>query len=68
MGIFISDDKRLDLLIKTLNKSLNLNLSNEQHNDLVFELYKHIDHTRKFAYHYGYEQGKFDEKIENISN
>lgn len=55
--IFIETDKRLELIIKTLN----LNINKEDHDYLVCELYKHIEHTRRMAYHYGYEQGKFDE-------
>ena len=30
---------------------------------LVYELYKHIDYTRREAFHNGYKQGKFDQQI-----
>lgn len=64
--MFIDSDKRMDLLINSMNKSLNLNLSIEQHNEFVFQLYKHIEHTRRISYHNGYEQGKFDEKMTSL--
>ena len=56
-GIYIDTDKKLELIIKTFK----LNISKEYHDQLVCELYKHVEHTRRLAYYNGYEQGKFDE-------
>ena len=61
-GIYIDTDKRLELIIRTLD----LNINREDRNYLVCELYKHIEHTRRMAYHYGYEQGKFDEYAKQL--
>lgn len=62
LNMFISDDKRLDILVK----SLHLNISKEEHDYLVCELYRHIDHTRNTAYYNGYQQGRFDEKADSF--
>lgn len=61
--IFINTDKKLELIVKTLN----LNISIEEHNRLVFELYEHIEHTRSLSFRNGYEQGVYDEKIRVLS-
>lgn len=59
LSMFISDDKRLETIIK----SLKLNISREEHDYLVCELYRHIEHTRLMSFKNGYDQGTFDEKM-----
>jgi hypothetical protein len=58
--MFIGDDRLLNVLIK----SLKLNISKEEQNQLVSELYPHIEHTRILSFKNGYDQGRFDEKID----
>lgn len=62
LNMFISDDKRLDALVK----SLRLYINKEDHDVLVCELYRHIDYTRMQAYKNGYDQGRFDEKMDEF--
>lgn len=57
---FIISDRQLDKVIKALN----LNVSREDHDYLVCELYKHVDYTRLNSFRNGYEQGRFDERID----
>jgi hypothetical protein len=59
---FINSDKVLERLVKKLN----LKISLDDHNYLVCELFRHIDYTRRQAYHNGYEQGKFDVKADEL--
>lgn len=58
--VFITSDKKLDEIIKRLG----VKLSMEDHNYLVYELYRHVDHTRKNAFRNGYDQGRFDETMD----
>lgn len=63
MGEFIESDKQLDKIIK----GLKLNISMEDHDYLVCELYHHIDQTRLKSYMNGYEQGRFDVEADSIN-
>jgi hypothetical protein len=63
LNMFISEELRLDALVK----GLHLEISEGDHYRLVSELYRHIEHTRRMSYKDGYEQGKFDEKIESLN-
>lgn len=56
---FINDHKTLDVLVKRLR----LEISKEEHNRLVSELYPIIRYTRLISFKNGYDQGKFDEQI-----
>lgn len=57
---YIISDKMLELILKRLK----LNISKDDHDYLVCELYRHIDYTRRKAYGIGYKQGRFDKEME----
>ncbi|PLR99553.1 hypothetical protein [Bacillus sp. T33-2] len=59
-SMFISDNLRLDALVK----GLHLDISEADHYRLVSGLYQHIEHTRVMAFKNGYDQGRFDEKMD----
>jgi hypothetical protein len=59
LNMFISSDKQLEAIIK----SLNLYITRQDRDYLVCELYRHIEHTRIISFKNGYEQGLFDEKM-----
>ncbi|MGM9987608.1 MAG: hypothetical protein ACI35O_10315 [Bacillaceae bacterium] len=43
-----------------------IKLTKEELDLLTFDIYKHIDYTRSKAYGIGYDQGKFDCKMDAL--
>lgn len=60
LNIFIDDHKTLNDIVK----GLHLEISKDEHNRLVSELYSHIRQTRLISFKNGYDQGKFDEQTQ----
>ena len=60
---FIIDEKQIMKIIRNTGISITV----EELDLLTHELYKHVDYTRKESFHNGYEQGKFDQKIETMN-
>lgn len=61
MDYIVKEKQLLSIIRKT-----GVKLTKEELDLLTFEIFKHIDYTRSRAYGLGYDQGKFDIRMDAL--